>query len=138
MNHREVLKEAASLIAERGKEYGPEDACFERSSNIATILLNKQISKYDVAMILHANKLARLQESRTKMDHYVDGINYMAFAAQFASDNNSVGVAVEDDIKAMAERLSPEIRPENSAAWVVRTEAPMFANLKSSDEPASS
>ena len=73
-------------------------------------MLNKPISKYDVAMILHANKLARLQESRTKMDHYVDGINYMAFAAQFASDTASVGVAVEDDIKAMAARLSPEIR----------------------------
>ncbi len=114
MNHREVLKEAASLITERGKEYGPEDACFQRSAELATIALNKPISKYDVAMILAMNKVARLQESRTKKDHYVDNINYMAFAAQFARQDSSVVVAVEDDIKAMASRLSPGIRPSVS------------------------
>lgn len=108
MNHRDVLKEAAGLIAERGKEYGPEDACFQRSADIASIILNKSISKYDVAMILHANKLARLQESRTKTDHYVDGINYLAFGAQFAQQNGSIAVAVEDDIKVMASRLTPD------------------------------
>ena len=110
-NHRDILKEAASLIAERGKEYGPEDACFQRSADLATIVLNKPISKYDVAMILGLNKMARLQESRSKRDHYVDGINYMAFAAQFAQQQGSAEVAVEDDIKAMASRLAPELRP---------------------------
>jgi hypothetical protein len=114
MNHREVLKEAASLITERGKEYGPEDACFQRSAELATIALNKPISKYDVAMILAMNKVARLQESRTKKDHYVDNINYMAFAAQFARQDSSVVVAVEDDIKAMASRLAPYYREENA------------------------
>lgn len=113
-NHREILKEAASLIAERGREYGPEDACFQRSADLATIVLNKPISKYDVAMILGLNKMARLQESRTKTDHYVDGINYMAFAAQFAAEQSSAEIAVEDDIKAMASRLSPGIRPSVS------------------------
>ena len=110
-NHRDILKEAASLIAERGREYGPEDACFQRSADLATIVLNKPISKYDVAMILGLNKMARLQESRSKRDHYVDGINYMAFAAQFAQQQGSAEVAVEDDIKAMASRLAPELRP---------------------------
>lgn len=110
MNHREVLKESASLIAMRGKEYGPEDACFQRSADLASIVLNKPISKYDVAMILGLNKMARLQESRAKMDHYVDGINYMAFAAQFASDQSSVEVAVEDDMKAIASRVADDIR----------------------------
>lgn len=114
MNHREILKEAASLIAERGKEYGPEDACFQRSADLASIILNKSISKYDVAMILHANKLARLQESRTKADHYVDGINYLAFGAQFAQQNGSIAVAVEDDIKVMATRLAPDYHERNA------------------------
>ena len=113
MNHRKVLKEAASLLGERGKEYGPEDACFQRSADLATIILNKSISKYDVAMILHANKLARLQESRTKSDHYVDGINYLAFGAQFAGDSSSITVAVEDDIKVMATRLAPDYHARN-------------------------
>ncbi len=116
MNHREVLKEAAGLIAERGKEYGPEDACFQRSADLASIILNKSISKYDVAMILHANKLARLQESRTKSDHYVDGINYLAFGAQFAQQGGSIAVAVEDDIKVMATRLAPDYHERNADA----------------------
>ena len=114
MNHRDVLKEAASLLGERGKEYGPEDACFQRSADLASIILNKSISKYDVAMILHANKLARLQESRAKADHYVDGINYLAFGAQFAQQPSSVAVAVEDDIKAMASRLAPDYHERNA------------------------
>jgi hypothetical protein len=114
MNHREVLKEAAGVITERGKEYGPEDACFQRSADLASIILNKPISKYDVAMILHANKLARLQESRTKADHYVDGINYLAFGAQFAQQNGSIAVAVEDDIKVMATRLAPDYYDRNA------------------------
>ena len=114
MNHREVLKEAAGVITERGKEYGPEDACFQRSADLASIILNKSISKYDVAMILHANKLARMQESRAKPDHYVDGINYLAFGAQFAQQNGSIAVAVEDDIKVMATRLAPDYYDRNA------------------------
>lgn len=116
MNHRDILKLSAGLIAERGKEYGPEDACFQRSADLASIILNKPISKYDVAMILHANKLARLQESRTKSDHYVDGINYLAFGAQFAQQSSSVAVAVEDDIKVMATRLAPDYHERNADA----------------------
>jgi hypothetical protein len=108
MNHREALQQAATLISDRGKEYGPEDACFERSAQLASIVLNKAISKYDVAMILGLNKMARLQESRTKEDHYVDAINYLAFAVQFAQQQSSVEVAVEDDIKVMATRLAPD------------------------------
>jgi hypothetical protein len=107
MNHKEALQTAAGLISERGKEYGPEDACFERSAQLASIVLNKSISKYDVAMILGLNKMARLQESRTKEDHYVDAINYLAFAVQFAEQPESIETAVEDDIKMMATRLSP-------------------------------
>jgi len=115
MNHREVLKQSASLVSERGREYGPEDACFQCSADLASIILNKAISKYDVAMILHANKLARMQESRSKSDHYVDGINYLAFGAQFAQQASSVAVAVEDDIKVMASRLAPDYHARNDA-----------------------
>jgi hypothetical protein len=55
-----------------------------------------------------ALKLGRLQEARTLDDNYIDGINYMAFAAQFAKAKTSIETAVEDDIVAMAKRLSPK------------------------------
>lgn len=106
MNHRDILKAAASLLTERGKEYGPEDACFDRSAKLASIALNKSISMYDVSIILAMNKIARLQESRTKTDHYIDMINYAAFAAQFSEKLDSVATAAEDDVRALARRLA--------------------------------
>lgn len=72
---------------------------FDRISIVASVILNKPISAYDVSMIMVALKLARMQEARTYDDNYVDAINYLAFAAQFASSEESIGVAVEDDIK---------------------------------------
>jgi Domain of unknown function (DUF6378) len=107
MNHKEALLAAGKILNERAQEYGGEEACFKRISDLATIILNKPISQYDVAMILHCVKLGRLQEARQKDDNYIDGINYMAFAAQFADGRGSVETAMEDDIKAMAARLKP-------------------------------
>jgi hypothetical protein len=107
MNHKDVLKSAATMLNERGQEYGGEEACFKRISDLASIILNKSISQYDVAMILHCVKLGRLQEARQKPDNYVDGINYLAFASQFSHAQNSVVTAIEDDIASMAKRYSP-------------------------------
>jgi midasin (ATPase involved in ribosome maturation) len=111
-NHTEILSTAAKTLRERHTQYGPAELCFDRISQIATLILNKEISPYDVTMIMVAIKLGRLQESRALDDNYVDGINYMAFAAQFAKANTSIETAVEDDIVAMAKRLSPK-KPEN-------------------------
>jgi hypothetical protein len=96
------------ILKERGLQYGPEEACFDRISKMASIVLNKEISPYDVAMIHVCTKLGRLQESRTHKDNYIDSINYMAFAAQFADQGISVSTALNDDIRAMVERLAPE------------------------------
>lgn len=106
--HTEILTSAVMILKERGLQYGPEEACFDRISKLATIVLNKEISPYDVAMIQVCLKLARLQEARTHKDNYVDSINYIAFAAQFADQGISVSTALNDDIRAMVERLAPE------------------------------
>ena len=47
-------------------------------------MLNTEITAYEIAMVHVATKMARLQESRTVDNHYVDAMNYLAFAAQFA------------------------------------------------------
>ena len=105
-NHTQILDTAAKTLKDRGNQYGPAELCFDRISKIATLILNKEISPYDVSMVMVALKLGRLQESRSLDDNYVDGINYMAFAAQFAKAQKSIETAVEDDIVAMAKRLS--------------------------------
>lgn len=107
-NHTEILSTAARTLKDRHTQYGPAELCFDRISQISTLILNKEISPYDVTMIMVALKLGRLQESRGLDDNYVDGINYMAFAAQFAKAKTSIETAVEDDIVAMAKRLSPK------------------------------
>lgn len=98
----ETLDKAYIKLADRQTNYGPETARFQRLSQIASIMLNKPISMYDAAIILHCDKMARLQENRADGNSYVDGINYLALASEFAQDQFSVLTAIEDDMKAKA------------------------------------
>lgn len=96
------------MLGDRGRKYGNVEDTFDRASKLSTILLNKQITMYDVAMIFHAMKMARLHSSRTMDDNYIDGINYLAFAAQFSNAEEQVKVALEEDIAAMARKFAPK------------------------------
>jgi len=114
MNHKDALLSAVTILNERAEEYGPEELCFQRIASLATIVLNKYLNEYDIAMILHCVKLGRLQESRGKADNYIDGINYLAFGAQFAQTLNSgtttaqQGVdALDDGIASIAQKYAP-------------------------------
>ena len=98
---------------ERGSQYGAVEECFDRIAKLASIILNKEITAYDVAIIQVATKLGRLQEARTLDDNYIDMINYTAFAAQFAKANETQ-TAMEDDIAEMARKLAPPKREEKT------------------------
>ena len=107
MNHIELLNSAVGMLKEKGQSYGPADECFERISIISSAILGKNISTYDAAIILHAVKLARMQSARTHEDNYIDGINYLAFAGEFASDPTSSDIAFEDDLRNIARKFAP-------------------------------
>ena len=115
MNHKDALLSAVTILNDRAVQYGPEELCFQRIANLATIVLNKYLNEYDIAMIMHCVKLGRLQESRDKADNYVDGINYLAFAAQFAAapDNASqpteASDALEEGIANIAQKYAPSL-----------------------------
>ena len=83
LDHGDILKTSATVIAKRRESYGEPQACFERASTIATTVLGKPVSPYEIATIFHAMKLARIAESPDNMDHYVDGVSYLAFAGEF-------------------------------------------------------
>lgn len=89
MQHQNVLTEAARILGERGAEYGSPEACFTRIANIASEILMRRVSRYEVAVILMSTKLGRAGESALKDDTWIDEVNYAAFAAQFASDPDS-------------------------------------------------
>lgn len=100
MKHMDILNNVQAILKDRADQYGPAEACFDRISKLASISLNKPISRYDVAMILHCVKLGRLQDARANLDNYLDGINYLAFAGEFIRSEESVIIAAENDVAA--------------------------------------
>jgi|694.fasta_scaffold17951_3 hypothetical protein len=85
MNPHDFLSEAAGLIGERGQDYGGIEKNFDRAAEIAGTILGRELSCYDVAIILASVKLARMRSSPYKRDNYLDCANYLAFAAEFAT-----------------------------------------------------
>lgn len=83
MDPRKILDEASKILGERGQDYGGIEENFARIASIAQLVLNIQVTPYQVAMIHVATKLARMAGSRDKQDNYVDAINYIAFANDF-------------------------------------------------------
>ena len=109
VDHREVLKTSASVLNDRAAQYGDETACFDRIAMIASTILGKNLTAYDISIIMVALKLGRLREARQKVDTYVDAINYVAFAAQFAAAGSyEDGIAeMEDGIAELAAKFAP-------------------------------
>ncbi len=82
MDHRDFLKTASEILAERGKSYGGVEQSFDRASQVAT-LLGTQITPAGVATVMLAVKLARIAENPAHFDSHVDAINYLAFRGEF-------------------------------------------------------
>lgn len=112
MNYREMTEAAVATAQLRAGQYGDMVTTLDRISKIATLITGKAITAYDVAMVLHAVKLGRLQEDRNNPDHYIDGMNYFTFAGQFATSSNPLD-SLEDDFAAVAKRFAPK-RTENA------------------------
>ena len=85
MNHRIILDDAATILNDRDEQYGSHIECFGRISKIASGMLDFDVSEYHIAIILLAVKLGRMAERPCYIDNYVDGINYLAFAGEFAN-----------------------------------------------------
>jgi len=111
MEYASIMQNAAKTYNERGEQYGDLEGTHYRIAQIASLILGKPVTPYDVAMILHAVKLGRLQEDRKNPDNYIDGINYFAFAGSFIT-----ATQVEDDISAIAKRFAPIKRTENETS----------------------
>ena len=111
MEYASIMQNAAKTYNERGEQYGDLEGTHYRIAQIASLILGKPVTPYDVAMILHAVKLGRLQEDRKNPDNYIDGINYFAFAGSFIT-----ATQVEDDIAAIAKRFAPIKRTENETS----------------------
>ena len=85
-HHTDILTSTAHTLRDRTKQYGSPSETYQRAAAIASITTGKQMTHYDIAMIMHAVKLARMVTGRSNLDHYADAINYLAFAAEFATE----------------------------------------------------
>lgn len=81
-----ALRTAADLIAERQKIYGDPRRNFSRIAKIASVLLGREVSRYEIATVLLAVKLGRIPEDPAYADSYDDGINYLAFMRMFREE----------------------------------------------------
>jgi hypothetical protein len=107
MNHSDILKSADQISQRHARTYGPEEMCYDRIANLATLILNKELTPHDIAMVEVAISLGRLQEDRKNPEHYVMAAKQLSFGGQFAA-TESVSTALEDDIAAMARRFAPK------------------------------
>lgn len=86
MKHTEILAEASKILAPRGAVYGGVRENHERIASIANGITGLHLTAHNVAMVLVAVKLSRILQSPKHADSYVDAINYLSFAGEFASD----------------------------------------------------
>lgn len=128
MNHKEVLESAGSILRDRADLYGSEEILFERACALYNILTGQSLTPFEANAFMVCMKMARMRFDRKVADNYIDTINYLSFMAQFAEVTNPVPVPVkmakgkipdmgtmpkhvEDEIKELAEKFKPDIKP---------------------------
>lgn len=114
MEYSSIMTDAIRIFNDRNPKYGDMRLGMEKVASIATIITGIHLTPHDIALVLHAVKLSRLNADRANPEHYVDGINYFAFAGELISNDDpyGVGAAVEQSIDdegvtEMAAKLSP-------------------------------
>jgi len=114
MNHQDILSTAKATISQRGQEYGDALPSFVRAANIASAILDRKLTAFDIAVVMMAVKMSRLSHQRGHEDSWIDLAAYVAFAAQFSapstSDYNEIVLAqvqtdMEDKLRSIAEEM---------------------------------
>ena len=81
---RELLADAADTIAERGATHGHYDLTMLRTSKLWSDFLEREIEPVDVAICMALVKLARIMETKSVHDSWVDFCAYAAMAGELA------------------------------------------------------
>jgi hypothetical protein len=88
MNHIDILVSCINTSDGRAGEYGSPADTFDKAAKMAAVVLGRPFSARDIVMVMVLVKLSRMHASPNKLDHYVDAINYLAFAAEFVTEAN--------------------------------------------------
>lgn len=82
--HQALLTEAARSFTEHMLDYGEPAKNYERASSLASILLNKPVTPYEIAIIKLAVKLSRIAETPDFRRTYVELLACAALAGEFS------------------------------------------------------
>jgi|APFre7841882654_1041346.scaffolds.fasta_scaffold05727_17 hypothetical protein len=112
MEYSNIMTDAVRVFNDRNPKYGDMRIGMENVATMATIMTGMHLTAHDVALVLHAVKLSRLGNDRTNPDHYVDGVNYLAFAGELITQDpygtaDAMAAALDDGAAEMAAKLSP-------------------------------
>lgn len=110
-NHRDILNLAAQTVGERGHRYGPVEGSFERIIKLFKLMTGRDLTIYEAAMLMACVKLARMPQDPTYDDNYVDAINYLAFAAQFA-EVGQTDTATDDAVNTIGAEIARRFAPK--------------------------
>lgn len=88
---KDILTDAADTITDRGATHGHYDLTMLRTAKLWTDFLEREIDPADVAICMALVKLARLMETKSVHDSWVDFCAYAAIAGELAvKDWNSL------------------------------------------------
>jgi hypothetical protein len=85
-NLAHVMTEAAKVLKDRGNRFG--EGVLERSAKLASLKLNREVSAYEVAIVLESLKDARRAIEPFEQEHHTDGLNYRALASTYKPAKN--------------------------------------------------
>ncbi len=98
MNHTDILTQSVLTLRDRDAQYGSMEDTMVRACEIFEMITGREFSPYEANIFMHSLKLSRMRKSPTKADNYIDGVNYLAFAGEFATRTDAADTAISDEI----------------------------------------
>ena len=81
---KDILTDAADTITERGATHGSYDLTMLRTAKLWSDFLEREIEPSDVAICMALVKLARIMETKSVRDSWLDFCAYAAISAELA------------------------------------------------------
>jgi hypothetical protein len=106
MEHQAILGHAAVILGERAAQYGKMNDTIERACDIFALITGSRITPYEANIFMHSLKLARIRPNPQKADNFIDGVNYLAFAGEYATAGQSPETIVDEGMREMVDILN--------------------------------
>jgi hypothetical protein len=88
MKATEALINAIDIMQDRGKVYGHARVNFARQSARFSSVLSQEVTDSQAALLMVEVKLARITESPSHIDSYLDAICYLAISLELLTEED--------------------------------------------------